>query len=110
MRGEPWFLSRNVAGEPNARTRIRLCEIRDRFGRFAIEPETGKQHQVRLHMAQIGCPIKNDYYYPELQASQKVGFDKPLQLLAKELRFMDPVSRQEMLFRSERELEWLSGK
>lgn len=106
VRGEPWFLSKNEDGKPNARTLIRMCESRGRDARFILEPSTGKQHQLRLHMTMIGCRIANDFYYPVLQAVPKIGFEKPLQLLAKELAFTDPLSGRELDFVSSRQLEW----
>ncbi|MDD4871823.1 MAG: pseudouridine synthase [Kiritimatiellae bacterium] len=106
VRGDPWFLSRNEAGEPNARTIIKLRETRNGLGYFLLEPLTGKQHQLRLHMTMIGSQIINDFYYPFLCSEPKQGFDKPLQLLAKELSFKDPVSGDELDFLSTRHLEW----
>jgi tRNA pseudouridine32 synthase / 23S rRNA pseudouridine746 synthase len=106
VRGDPWFLSRNEEGAPNARTAIRLCEARNGLGHFLLEPFTGKQHQLRLHMTMIGSQIVNDFYYPVLQPEPKKGFDKPLQLLAKGLSFKDPVNGDELKFISTRHLEW----
>jgi tRNA pseudouridine32 synthase/23S rRNA pseudouridine746 synthase len=106
--GEPWFRSRNAPGPVNARTRIRLVEIRGDRGLFELEPFTGKHHQLRLHMALLGCPIENDPYYPELEPEPKKGFDAPLQLLARDLSFKDPVSGADLAFRSGRRLSGLS--
>ena len=104
--GEPWFLSKNEKGKVNARTTIRLLESKGGLGRFELEPLTGKQHQLRLHMVMIGSQIINDFNYPRLQSERKKGFDKPLQLLARELSFKDPVSGQDFDFKSTRSLEW----
>jgi len=106
VRGEPWFLSKNEDGKANARTLIRLVDERNGMGCFVLKPFTGKQHQLRLHMTMIGSRIINDFYYPVLQPEPKKGFDKPLQLLAKELSFIDPVSGDERKFLSKRILEW----
>lgn len=104
--GEPWFRSRNAPGEPNARTRIRLVEARGSLGRFELVPLTGKRHQLRLHLALIGCPIANDPLYPDLRPQPKDGFDAPLQLLARELQFADPVTRAPRHFHATRRLAW----
>lgn len=105
-KGDPWFRRANTGGEPNARTRIHLREVRGGFGLFDLEPETGKPHQLRLHMCLIGSQIRNDPWYPVLQPGPKPGFSNPLQLLARELRFCDPVTGQAMRFVSKRSLEW----
>ena len=103
-RGEPWFLSKNEPGAVNARTKIRLSRTWSNEGLFVLEPETGKQHQLRLHLTMIGSGIVNDFYDPVLQPEPKQGFDAPLQLLAKELSFKDPVTGREMHFESVRKL------
>ncbi|MFO7534570.1 MAG: pseudouridine synthase [Kiritimatiellia bacterium] len=107
-KGEPWFRMRVAEGAVNARTRIRLLETCGAWGRFGIEPLTGKQHQIRLHMAAIGCPIANDWLYPELQPEPKRVFETPLLLLARELEFTDPVTGETRVFRSGHRLDWPS--
>jgi tRNA pseudouridine32 synthase/23S rRNA pseudouridine746 synthase len=71
-----------------------------------LQPVTGKTHQLRLHLSGLGFGIINDRVYPELQPQTDDDFAQPLQLLAKMIRFHDPVSKNEMEFRSERELPW----
>jgi tRNA pseudouridine32 synthase / 23S rRNA pseudouridine746 synthase len=105
VKGSPWFVCRNEeCGEPNSRSLIRLVDVKDGVGRFDMEPFTGRQHQLRLHMATIGFPVLNDPWYPAVQPEQKKGFDHPLQLLAKKLEFKDPLSGKEMQFESPRVL------
>lgn len=55
-------------GKPSL-TRFRTLE---RFGRFAwveCEPQTGRTHQLRVHLAAAGAPILNDRFYgvPEIR-------------------------------------------
>ena len=104
--GEPWFLMQQVPGPANALTKIRLIERNDRYGYFRLEPVTGKQHQLRLHMLLIGCPILHDHCYPVLQPLNREDFSRPLQLLAKEIRFVDPLSQQPLEFQATRTLAW----
>lgn len=103
--GEPWFRRKITGGEPNAQTRIRLCEARGSLGLFRLEPLTGQTHQLRLHLCLIGSRILNDPLYPDLWPEPKPGFENPLQLLARELAFQDPVTREELRFTSSRRLE-----
>ncbi|GFO55234.1 hypothetical protein GMSM_22410 [Geomonas sp. Red276] len=102
--GDPWFRMRNVEGEPNARSVIRLDAVKEGRGRFLLRPVTGKTHQLRVHMSGLGFAIENDRFYPELQPEREDDFARPLQLIAREVRFTDPVSGGERVFRSEREL------
>ena len=105
-RGEPWFIMKTAAGTVNARSAINLVEVRDKTARFVLHPITGKTHQLRLHMSCLGFGILNDRYYPDLQAERADNFDTPLQLIAKKLRFKDPLSGADREFVSERELLW----
>jgi tRNA pseudouridine32 synthase/23S rRNA pseudouridine746 synthase len=106
VRGEPRFRMHTVPGAANARTDIHLMEVKGNRGLFSLQPITGKTHQLRLHMSGLGFPIINDRVYPELQPARDDDFEQPLQLLAKGIRFRDPVSGQDRAFQSERELFW----
>lgn len=103
-RGEPWFRMQSVPGIVNASSIINLVEVKGEMARFTLQPLTGKTHQLRLHMGEIGFGILNDRYYPELQAESEDNFDTPLQLIAQKLRFKDPLTGINREFMSEREL------
>jgi tRNA pseudouridine32 synthase/23S rRNA pseudouridine746 synthase len=104
VRGEPWFRVKHTEGEVNAISNILLLKSFGKYGYFHLQPLSGKQHQLRLHLSLIGSQILHDRYYPELQPKRPDDFLRPLQLLAKELHFVDPVSKQTIEFRSTREL------
>jgi tRNA pseudouridine32 synthase / 23S rRNA pseudouridine746 synthase len=104
VRGTPAFRMQVVPGAVNARSRIELVEIRDSLARFNLQPLTGKTHQLRMHLNSIGYPILHDRYYPELAAEQADDFARPLQLLARSLAFIDPVTGAARSFHSERRL------
>jgi tRNA pseudouridine32 synthase/23S rRNA pseudouridine746 synthase len=72
---------------------------------FELKPITGKTHQLRLHMQAVGYPLLHDRYYPTLQPETADDYARPLQLLAKELRFIDPVTQQYRVFTSRINLE-----
>ncbi len=96
-----WILCHNVEGEINARSRIKLLDKNSDLARFSLSPITGKTHQLRLHMGLIGSQILHDRFYPELvPESVKVDYSKPLQLLAKNLSFTDPLSGIDHQFES----------
>lgn len=90
--------------EPNAETVIELLEQRNGLGRYRATPRTGKTHQIRLHMLRLGLPIINDPFYPELRDIPVDDFSAPLQLLARELAFTDPITGAERHFTSHRAL------
>lgn len=75
-------------------------QVLERFGRFtllACRLETGRTHQIRVHMAHIGHPLAGDPVY----GPRSVIRDLQGQCLhAKELGFRHPVTGQEMRFDS----------
>jgi 23S rRNA pseudouridine1911/1915/1917 synthase len=49
-----------------------------------VEPITGRTHQIRVHLAAIGCPLANDFLYGSQQGEQsfflwccELGFSHP---------------------------------
>ncbi len=99
-RGEPWFRMATVPGRANSVTHVELNEWRDGFAHFRLRPETGKQHQLRVHLSDLGYPIVDDPLYPTLQPKGPPDFERPLRLLAHRLRFRDPVTHADMDFTS----------
>ena len=104
-KSNPKFLMQQVEGEINARSNIELLEVKQGFGLFALEPLTGKTHQLRLHMLGLGMPLRYDKYYPKLLPKEELKFSQPLQLLAKTLSFIDPISGKPQHFSSQRQLQ-----
>ena len=106
----PRFINAIVAGEVNALSDISLVAKSDGLGLFELTPHTGKTHQLRLHMLSLGMPIMHDNYYPELKPKQAPQFNQPLQLLAKQLSFIDPLTQQQRQFSSQQRLSaWPVG-
>ncbi len=103
-KGTPRFINAIVPGEANAVSDICLTARDNGLGLFRLTPHSGKTHQLRLHMLSLGMPILYDNYYPVLQPKQPPQFDRPLQLLAQQLTFIDPLSRQLRQFTSHQTL------
>lgn len=100
--GTPFFCMREAEGEPNAETAIEVIEKRGALNLYCLRPATGKQHQLRVHMASLGIPIVNDAFYPVALPCKGDDVSQPLQLLARSIAFVDPVSGRSHLFESAR--------
>ncbi len=101
---EHFMRMKEVPGEPNSETRFELLERRDGWARLLLAPVTGRRHQLRVHCAALGIPIRNDAIYPTLRPEGDDDFSQPLQLLAKALAFCDPLSGLPRRFESTRSL------
>jgi 23S rRNA pseudouridine1911/1915/1917 synthase len=52
-----------VRGGREARTTYRVIELFDRFSLVELQPETGRTHQLRVHLAWLGFPVVGDRVY-----------------------------------------------
>jgi tRNA pseudouridine32 synthase/23S rRNA pseudouridine746 synthase len=104
---EHFLQMQEVEGEPNADTLIELISQNIPWVKYRLTPGSGKKHQLRCHLNALGIPIKHDQIYPILTPYQEydLDFSKPLQLLAKEIAFLDPITREQRTFTSQRALE-----
>ena len=100
VRGEPFFRMQEVEGLPNSETRIEVLERADAWWRYALEPVTGRKHQLRVHMAGLGAPIANDRWYPRVTAAAPDDGARPLKLLDSSLAFVDPLDGSARRFES----------
>jgi tRNA pseudouridine32 synthase / 23S rRNA pseudouridine746 synthase len=94
------FTSREVDGAPNSETRIDVLARDGAYWRYTLAPLSGRQHQLRVHMAALGAPILHDPLYPQRIARTVDDPARALQLLAAGIDFVDPVSGEPRRFRS----------
>ncbi|HEY9100975.1 RluA family pseudouridine synthase [Chitinimonas sp.] len=103
--GKDFFTMEEVAGEPNSETLIELLARRGELAHYRLSPQTGRKHQLRLHLASLGIPILNDPFYPVVLADKGDDFSRPLQLLARSIAFRDPYTGGPRQFESSRTLD-----
>ncbi len=106
QKSDPFYTMCVVDGEPNSVTEICLLEhdSTQQWAKYLLKPQTGKQHQLRVHLAHCQIPIRHDPLYPVIQHKTDDDFSQPLQLLAKSIEFQDPLSGAHMQFHSNAEL------
>ena len=99
---QQFFRMHEVPGEPNSHTQMQVDEVSEdgRWARYRLSPITGKRHQLRVHMAALGLPLRNDAFYPVVNDPPEGDYSRPLQLLAKSLAFVDPLTQQPRAFES----------
>ncbi len=108
IKSRTYLLAQEVEGEHNAETLIELEDTRmgpdGAVGLYKLSPHTGKTHQLRVHLASQGLGIMNDPFYPVLLEQAPDDYTKPLQLLAKSIEFIDPLTKQPVRYDSKLKL------
>jgi tRNA pseudouridine32 synthase/23S rRNA pseudouridine746 synthase len=102
--GEKFFIMKEEQGAPNSETLIDVIEQRAEHTLYRLHPHTGRKHQLRLHLSSLGIPILNDAFYPVALPCKQDDMSQPLQLLARAISFIDPLSGEWREFRSRRSL------
>jgi tRNA pseudouridine32 synthase/23S rRNA pseudouridine746 synthase len=102
--GTPFFRMQEIEGEPNSETMIDVIEHRLDATLYRLHPHTGRKHQLRVHMAALGAPIINDAFYPVALPCKQDDMSQPLQLLARAIGFVDPLSGAARRFESAKKL------
>ena len=69
-----------------------LLKKLDNFYHLEIKPKTGRHHQIRVQLANIGCIIKGDLKY----GAKRSNKDASIHLLAQKLTFTHPVKKEEI--------------
>jgi tRNA pseudouridine32 synthase/23S rRNA pseudouridine746 synthase len=104
VEGDKFFVMKEAEGEPNSETLIDVIEHRGELTLYRLHPHTGRQHQLRVHLSSLGIPIVNDAFYPVALPCKQDDVSQPLQLLARAISFIDPLSGDWREFRSQRSL------
>lgn len=71
----------------SAATTYRVLASTDALSFIEAKPKTGRTHQIRVHLAAIGCPVLGDPQYGDLTAAERAG---PVMLHAR--RVIVPIS------------------
>ncbi|OFP89824.1 23S rRNA pseudouridylate synthase [Corynebacterium sp. HMSC059E07] len=108
---------RIVEGEVNAITEVGGVEPVDKapyeaihgslpeIAKYTLKPQTGKTHQLRLHMLQAGIPIIGDPIYPVIFPAEDEDMQIPMHLTATRISFVDPLTAKPREFSSQLPLE-----
>ena len=83
------YVTKNSGGK-HAVLDYKLLKKLDNFYLLEIKPQTGRHHQIRVQLANIGCIIKGDLKY----GAKRSNKDASIHLLAQKLEFVHPVKKE----------------
>ncbi len=70
----------------------KVIEKSESFYLLEIDLQTGRHHQIRAQLSEIGCTIKGDVKY----GYKRPNFDKGISLHARKVSFIHPVKNEKM--------------
>lgn len=85
----------------SARTNLKVLKRYKNYTLVSLVLETGRTHQIRVHMSYIGYPIFNDPVYVNKKSTDFGQF-----LHSKVIRFTHPITKKELEFTSDLPLEF----
>ena len=83
------YVTKNKRGK-HAVLDFKLLKKLDNFYHLEIKPQTGRHHQIRVQLANIGCIVKGDLKY----GAKRSNKDASIHLLAQKLEFVHPVTKE----------------
>jgi 23S rRNA pseudouridine1911/1915/1917 synthase len=83
------YITKGVDGK-HAVLDFKLLKKLDNFFHLEVKPKTGRHHQIRVQLANIGCIIKGDLKY----GAKRSNKDASIHLLAQKLEFLHPVKKE----------------
>lgn len=95
-KNKSYVVDESRAGASRCWLDYRLLSRSDHYALLEIKPHTGRHHQIRVQLSNLGCPIKGDLKYGAARSNE----DGSIHLHARQLRFMHPVKQEEILIKA----------
>jgi len=87
-----YVVSKNAEGALEAILTYKHIASSDRYHLLEVELKTGRHHQIRVQLSNIGSIIKGDLKY----GAKRSNPDASISLHARKLKFIHPVKKEEM--------------
>lgn len=85
------YVTKNTSGDAKkAELTYRMAGSGDRYHFLEVLPVTGRHHQIRVQLANMGCIIKGDLKYRAPRSNK----DASIHLHARQIEFIHPVKQE----------------
>ena len=91
-KNKSFVYNKEIEGSKNAILHYNVIKKLENYFLLEIDLETGRHHQIRTQLAQIGSPIKGDLKYGFPRSNK----DGSISLHARKIKFIHPVSKEEI--------------
>ena len=82
--------AKEVPGAKKAILKYKVRSVSDNYMLLEVHLMTGRHHQIRCQLANMGCPIKGDLKY----GSPRSNPDGSISLMSRRVEFVHPVSKE----------------
>lgn len=89
-KNKSFVYKKEIDGSKKAILHYSVLKSLDTYTLLEIDLETGRHHQIRTQLANIGCPIKGDLKYGFARSNK----DGSISLHARKIEFVHPVSKE----------------
>jgi len=87
-----FVVNQNHIGAKRASLSYRVIGQSDRYTLLEVDLHSGRHHQIRVQLSNIGCIIKGDLKY----GAKRSNNDGSISLHARKIRFIHPVSKEQV--------------
>ena len=92
VQNKSYVVKESDKGSKKAVLHYKFIASSDKYHLLEIELETGRHHQIRVQLQNIGCSIKGDLKYGAARSNK----DGSISLHARSVRFIHPTKKTEM--------------
>lgn len=81
---------KNIGNAKESVLTYRYVASSDKYHLLQVRPQTGRHHQIRVQLSEMGCPIKGDVKY----GAPRTNKDGSIHLHARSLEIIHPVRKE----------------
>lgn len=91
-RNKSFIYSKEIKGSAIAKLSYKLINTLDKYHLLEVELETGRHHQIRAQLSNMGCFIKGDVKYGAKRSNKNLS----IHLHARSIEFVHPVKKEKI--------------